>query len=376
MVEMVAESTPHRRPGEHEFIEAGLLDPSAPSAAVRRELLEWLSQLGFTVAEMVAADGAGELSALVGDRLARRGLSLTMSDVADRTGLSVDRLIDVRLAAGLPAVGADAPEYSERDLAVFELLADASELFSWVELLQFVRVVGSSIARITDAATSLFLDDVERPLRAAGATEFDLARHNEWASEMAVEVNALLAMLMRSHLSASIERSRQAQARAAAPGPLVPMAVGFIDLVGFTARSADLTPEELVALISRFESVAHDLVAGAGGRMVKLIGDEVMFVAVDPDTGCQIAIDLLRVFGEDETLTPRGGLAYGDVLARSGDFFGPTVNLAARLVDLAVPHEVLTTPATVTVAGRDATPAGRRILKGFPGTVEVVSLEP
>lgn len=373
---MVAESVPHPRPGVEEFEAAGLLDPSAPSADVRRELLDWLAHLGFSVAEMVAADQAGELSALVGDRLARRGLTITMADVSARTGLPVDRLVDVRLAAGLPAVDVDAPEYAERDLAVFQLLANASEMFSWTELLQFVRVVGSSIARITDAATSLFLDDVERPLRAAGGTELDLARHNEWASEMAVEVNALLAMLMRSHLSASIGRSRQAQARAVAPGPLVPMAVGFIDIVGFTARSADLDPEELVGLISRFESVAHDLVAGAGGRMVKLIGDEVMFVDVDPEIGCQIAVDLLRVFGEDDTLTPRGGLAYGDVLARSGDFFGPTVNLAARLVDLAVPNEVLTTPSTVAAAGRDATPAGRRILKGFPGTVEVVSLEP
>lgn len=373
---MVAEAVPPDRPGVDEFIAAGLLDVSAPGAGVRRELLEWLCQLGFSLDQMAAADRTGELSALVGDRLARRGLTLSMDEVSVRTGLPVDRLIDVRLAAGLPLVPTEAPEYAERDLAVFELLANASELFSWGELLQFVRVVGSSVARITDAATSLFLDDVERPLRAAGATELDLARHNEWASEMAVEVNALLAMLMRAHLSASIERSRQAQARAAAPGPLVPMAVGFIDLVGFTARSIDLDPDELVALISRFESVAHDLVAGAGGRMVKLIGDEVMFVAVDPDTGCQIALDLLRVFGEDETLTPRGGVAYGDVLARSGDFFGPTVNLAARLVDLAVPHEVLTTPATVAAATRDATPAGRRILKGFPGTVEVVSLEP
>lgn len=373
---MVAESVPPRRPGVDDFVAAGLLDVSAPGAAVRQELLEWLSHLGFSIDEMVAADATDELSALVGDRLARRGLTLSMDEVAARTGLPVQRLVDVRLAAGLPAVASDAPEYATRDLAVFELLADASELFSWAELLQFVRVVGSSIARITDAATSLFLDDVERPLREAGATELDLARHNEWASQMAVEVNALLAMLMRSHLSASIERTREAHARAVAPGPLAPMAVGFVDLVGFTARSVDLTPAELVTLIARFESVAHDVVAEAGGRMVKLIGDEVMFVAVDPEIGCRISVDLLRVFGGDETLTPRGGLAYGEVLARSGDFFGPTVNLAARLADLAVPGEVLTTPATVSAARRDATPAGRRILKGFPGTVEVVSLEP
>lgn len=373
---MAAEPVPPGRPDKEAFVRAGLLDPAAPTADVRRELLEWLAQLGFSVDEMAAADATGELSALVGDLLARRGLTLSVSDIAERTGIPIDRLVDVRLAAGLPAVALDAPEYSEGDLAVFELLANASGLFSWAELLQFVRVVGSSIARITDAATSLFLDDVERPLRAAGATEFDLARHNEWASRMAVEVNALLAMLMRSHLAASIVRSREAQARSATAGPLAPMAIGFIDLVGFTARSADLAPEDLVALISRFESVAHDLVAGAGGRMVKLIGDEVMFVSVDPATGWRIALDLMREFGQDETLTPRGGLAYGEVLARSGDFFGRTVNLAARLADLAVPHEVLTTPATAVAAGRDATPAGRRILKGFPGTVEVVSIEP
>jgi adenylate cyclase len=182
-------------------------------------------------------------------------------------------------------------------------------------------------------------------------------------------------MLLRLHLEQSIVRTRAAYGAVGEPGLLVPMAVGFVDLVGFTPRAHALEPAQLADLVARFESSAHDLVTDLGGRLVKLIGDEVMFVAVEAATGCDIAVALLQGFGTDPALTPRGGLAYGDVLARAGDFFGPTVNLAARLAEQAVPGEVLATPAVAEAAPHHRVePAGRRLLKGFPAPVAVVSL--
>jgi len=112
--------------------------------------------------------------------------------------------------------------------------------------------------------------------------------------------------------------------------------------------------------------------------VVKHIGDEVMFVALDAATGCAIAEALLHV-ADAAGIEPRGGVAVGDVISRHGDYYGPVVNLASRLADLAIPGEILVDEATTAAAGGEAgpwsfRPAGRRQLKGFERPVEVFAL--
>jgi adenylate cyclase len=69
---------------------------------------------------------------------------------------------------------------------------------------------------------------------------------------------------------------------------------------------------------------------------VKMIGDEVMFVTDEPASGARIAVALAEAYADDETLPDvRVGLAMGPALAREGDYFGPTVNLASRIVNIA-----------------------------------------
>lgn len=119
-------------------------------------------------------------------------------------------------------------------------------------------------------------------------------------------------------------------------------AIGFADLVSFTERSATLGRHELAALVQAFEDTARDVVTAAGARVVKMIGDEVLFVADDLPTAAQVSLDLIdaiRALPAD--LTVRASLVWGRVLSRSGDVFGPTVNLAARLADVAEPGSVL-----------------------------------
>lgn len=127
--------------------------------------------------------------------------------------------------------------------------------------------------------------------------------------------------------------------------------------------------------IRDFEGRAHDVVTGFGARVVKLIGDEVMFVSTDPAAACRAGHALMEGFGhEDERVLPRGGLAFGDVLVRSGDYYGSVVNLASRLVDEAVPQEMLVTEELAeAAAGCEFEPAGRRMVKGFDAPVSVRS---
>ena len=116
------------------------------------------------------------------------------------------------------------------------------------------------------------------------------------------------------------------------------------------------------------------MASARNGRIVKHIGDEVMFVALDGASGCAIAREITDSFGDG--IEPRGGVCFGDVIVRHGDYYGKVVNLASRLAELAIPGEVLVDAETSRWAG-DAVEfrsAGRRLLKGYDEPVEVYSV--
>ena len=127
-----------------------------------------------------------------------------------------------------------------------------------------------------------------------------------------------------------------------APGQSPEMAVGFADMVGFTLLSQHLSDEELAAVVRRFEEISHDIVTNARGRVVKMIGDEVMFVVDNVADAARIGLGLADAYADDDLLSDvRVGLAFGPVLLRDGDYFGPTVNLAHRIVNIGNPGTVL-----------------------------------
>jgi adenylate cyclase len=113
-------------------------------------------------------------------------------------------------------------------------------------------------------------------------------------------------------------------------------------MVGFTLLSQHLSDEELAAVVRRFEEISHDIVTSARGRVVKMIGDEVMFVVDGVTDAACIGLELADAYADDDLLSDvRVGLACGPVLLRDGDYFGPTVNLAHRIVNIANPGTVL-----------------------------------
>lgn len=339
-------------------------------------IIEWLETLGLTDVELASALADPHVPELVLSLLQSGDGVLSLREVAEQSGVPIEDVREVRLAAGLEPVEDDALVYEEPDVEAFTTLKLGLELFSKDELLSFIRVVGSSMNRIAEAANSLFRGDVERPMRTSGASTADIVRTTIEAQNLALSLTSVMRMMMRQHMIQSVDRARRAYAGTSRADLMAPMAVGFVDLVGFTPLSADLDPQQLSEVVARFEATATDTITALGGRLVKLIGDEVMFVAVEPADGCRIAEGLLHRFGSDPELTPRGGMAYGPVLARGGDYFGSTVNLAARLVDQAVPGEVLLTAELAAHAPMPVEPGGRRMLKGFADPVAVSSLTP
>ncbi|MEM7284785.1 MAG: adenylate/guanylate cyclase domain-containing protein [Actinomycetota bacterium] len=355
------------------FCAAGLYDPMASNAADTRALIERLLDLGWTADQILSATADSDLSQVAFDANVPMAPQYTLPEAAEMLGISPEAFDQLRRTAGLAPRPFDEPAFTEAEVGAFVGMQQGRELFTMAEANHFARVLGSSMARVADAAVSLFLIDVEGPVREAGGSELDVVKLNEKALRALDGVASSLDPLLRMHMEDAIKRSRRSRLPDDDPN-ISRMCVGFIDLVGFTAFSERSSVAEIGRLVRGFEDRAYDLVADHGGRVVKLIGDEVMFVSVDPAVAVEIAMALIGEF-RGEHVTPRGGLAHGELLTRGGDYYGPIVNLASRIGDLAVPCELLATPEIAErVPGHSFEPAGRRQLKGFAEPVALVSL--
>lgn len=369
-------STQHDREGE--YISAGLYDPETDSEKGRLELLDWLVTKGFTIDEMVGGLQTDRIGSMAGDRRLVPGELLKRDDALKIAGIDADQFDrSVRAFGFVPINGSPEGEVGvtaeeARTMAYIDVLGD---MFSIDEAMSFLRVVGSSLSRIAEAGVSVFLSDVESQLLTDGSSELVLAHKVEEAVGLMDGFLTQLDSIYRRQLLQAIERTRRT-AISVTERFQYRYAVGFVDLVGFTEIAGQMPVRTLAAFLRDFEARAYDVVTAAGAQVVKLIGDEVMFVSTDPGAACVAASELMSGFGaEHERIVPRGGLAYGDVLVRGGDYYGPVVNLASRLVNEAVPQELLVTEELAEASDRcEFEPAGRRMVKGFSDPITVRSL--
>jgi adenylate cyclase len=316
---------------------------------VERSLRRFLRRRGASESETDNAARSGYLALLVLDREILPGARrYTMAELAQRGGTDLDTARAVWRAIGFPDFPDDLAAFTDSDVSAMRSFIETFSqpmVIEWsleVALSQ-ARVVSSALARIADAVT----DDIARSFRAAadaGISDEDLARRLAERVDFDA-IQELVGHVFRVQLRSTVWR-RLAGAEPEAPGT-VRGGVGFVDLVGYTALVEELDDEDLTRLVSRFADVAHDTVVAAGGRIVKTIGDEVMFVTDTGATAAAIAVRLTeRSTGDDLLPDTRAGVAAGHLVAREGDYFGPVVNLAARLTELARPGTVLA-PADV-----------------------------
>ena len=265
----------------------------------------------------------------------------------------------------------DRPMFSEDDAELTGFLVQANPVGEHGG--ELLRVLGSSLARVAEAAVSVYVQTQEPAVDSPELDVLAWAREQAAVSAAALRLGDSMGSVFAHHMRDAIDRQRAAQAEVT-DRSLYRLAVGFVDLVGFTPFSLHTSPTSLLELIGQFEGRAFEVAAEHRGRIVKHIGDEVMFVAPDAAAGCAIAQVLTAALASD--IEPRGGVCFGDVISRHGDYYGPVVNLASRLADLAVPGEVLVDAETArSAAGTfELRPAGRRQLKGFDHPVEVYSL--
>jgi adenylate cyclase len=358
--------------GEHlnRWIEAGLYDPDASGADATRLVLEFYDSIGVDPAdyEGVAPE---ELIPRVNNRFLRPGERISGDDVRDAVGVSDATFSQLCRAAGYLPDG----EFTDIDVEAFRSFGLAGEIFSEEALLEFARVLTAAMAKVADATSALFRVDLGPQVEAGGGAEVEYARLNY---ETAALIDVIYAPMKAFFLNQLIDAVRLSdQGRRAVTGTAtttIKVAVGFVDIVGYTRLSASVDPDDLARFIRDFEAQAIGLVADNGGRLVKLIGDEVMFVALDPGEAVGVAAAILDAFGGTNA-APRAGIAYGEVVALGGDYYGEVVNLASRITDQAVPGEVLVDEATASAtSARRFERAGRRQLKGFDQPVALSAL--
>jgi adenylate cyclase len=358
--------------GEHlrRWIEAGFYDPDANGADGTRLVLEFYESIGVDPAdyEGVAPD---DLIPKVNNRFLRPGPRISANDVRDAVGLSDATFSKLCRAAGYSPDG----EFTEIDVEGFKSFAIAGSMFTEEALLEFARVLTAAMAKVADATSALFRVDVAPQVEADGGAEVEYARLNYQTSSLIDVIYAPMKAFFLNQLIDAVRLSDQGrQAVTSTATTTIKVAVGFVDIVGYTRLSASVSPDDLARFIRDFEAQAIGLVADNGGRLVKLIGDEVMFVALDPGEAVAVAAAILEAFGGTDS-APRAGIAYGEVVALGGDYYGEIVNLASRITDQAVPGEVLVDEATASATSeRCLERAGRRQLKGFDQPISLSAL--
>ncbi|MCM0617287.1 adenylate/guanylate cyclase domain-containing protein [Paenarthrobacter sp. TYUT067] len=314
---------------------------------------------GVMSAERLAIK-ALEAKLLGGERKLRR------REVAAGAGVSILSARKIWRALGFPNFGDEDVAFTERDQAALSSILDLVRAGLLTE--EAAISVTRSIGQMTDRMVVWQIEALVEDMVSEQGIPDAVAR-KQLVAQLPALVDSLEEILVYSYrrqLNAGVQRlAVRAEAGLQAseegregdeddsPLPLA-RAVGFADLVSYTSLSRRMNEKTLAQLVQRFENKCAEIISVGGGRLVKTVGDEVLYIAETPAAGAEISLALAQAFTEDEILPQcRVSMVWGRILSRLGDIYGPTVNLAARLTTLAQPGTVLVDAMTAAALGQD-----------------------
>ena len=311
------------------------------------------------------------------DAILRSAPEFDAPEVAGQTGVTVEQARRLWRALGFPEfVGEKA--YTAADVeAVATLMSfvDAGAV-DFDMAVNLTRGVGQTMARLADWEVSTLVSRVEEMERGDQATGSRIGSALRLIEEVNPPFERLLVYAWRRHLAAAVGRI---EAMGAKDEDLhtIDVTVGFADLVSFTALSNTLDRDEIGDLAEVFESRCQDVVARFGGRIIKSLGDSVLVVTNGAEDAVAVAEGIINVIGRDAKMPDvRLGLASGPVIQRLGDIFGPPVNMAARLTQVARRNRLIVDQNTADLlppAEWESRRLPARPVRGF-GLVEPVAL--
>ncbi|MTV24282.1 hypothetical protein FTX61_02420 [Nitriliruptoraceae bacterium ZYF776] len=297
-----------------------------------------LEELGLDHDEAVAAVAEGRVALALASRVIGGDDAYRLEELAAASGVPAELLQRVRIASGLPVPD----RFGEADLQWARLLAQLLEVLPPDVVIASARARGTALAMVVRADVGAVRDELLLPMRQAGADDLTVAvTMAQAARELDGLSRELLTITYGLHLRHQLS-SELSSTLSRSDSPHVHLAVGFVDVVGWTALSSRIDPAGLEEVLDVFEARVVEIAAPRPEvSAVKFLGDAAMLVAPDAATLTEAMVELTTEVAELEDVPLRGGLAAGDCLVREGDIFGPPVNLAARLTDLARPWRLL-----------------------------------
>ena len=261
----------------------------------------------------------------------------TRLQVAQRAGMPPERTQRLWRALGFADVADDDVVFTDADIAALGVLGELihSGFVGPDTEATIARAVGQSLSRLADWQTDLLADVLSR--RDDDGPPVGPGQAVDAARTLLPLLRSVQDYVWRRHLAANADRLLAV----AGPADRRELAVGFVDLVEYTSRSRGMGGRELGRMVEDFESAAAEVIARHAGRVVKTVGDGVLFTAVSAVDAVEIGLDLPDLWAADDRPPLRTGAAYGPVLTRRGDVYSPVVNLASRLTSIARPGTVL-----------------------------------
>jgi adenylate cyclase len=367
------------------FMTPGDGDTFSSGDVLRARWIRSLEQAGVPLDGMAAAvrDGALSFSYLdmsAFDRFA--GLSsTTFQRLSDETGIPFDLLSVVREALGYPEPKAE--DYVREDeLSVIGAVEfQLSKGFRPIMIERWLRVYGDSFRRIAETETDAYRREVVVPLLETGMSEremLDVQAH--LGSEMGPLIERALLAIYHGHQERTwtrvwMESVEGALEKAGLHSQLHSQpAVSFLDLTGYTQLTEEHGDEAAADLAGRLRDVVRQTSLTHEGESVKFLGDGVMFYFPNPTNSVLAALDMVERAATKSLPPARVGIHAGPVVFQEGDYFGRTVNIAARITDYSRPGEVLVSRDVVDSASADGlsfTQIGPVTLKGVAGPIHL-----
>lgn len=267
--------------------------------------------------------------------------TMTILDLAQRLNSSVEQVQQYWLAAGFPKADPDKVMFTDVDYEAMKVWQEniESNQLSQNTVTSLMRaqshmndrlVLWQLESLVSDLQQRYGLDDSEARLLLLDRIDqyIDLLQQQvgyAWRRQLA-------SLLLTTNQEVML-RDRSEKSPDAYP---LERSLGFVDMVAYTRRSKVMNASDLTDLVQRFDSISRSVITSRGGRVVKTIGDAVLYIAHELPVAADIVCALMNELQAEEQMLPvRASLVHGWVVSRSGDIFGPCVNLASRLVDVA-----------------------------------------
>jgi adenylate cyclase len=332
------------------------LFPSSDVHVVR--LMAGFEEAGISLEDVARGVAGGDLSFPLGLFLPEPARSAaTYEELAARLERSPDLLRRLSGEFGLPPPADD--RVREEDAKMLSLLLAKLDLATEDELSRFARLYGGTVQRMVDSGLQFF----DRVVRQRVGT-FELSDEEkdslvyERAAGFTELVSSVVPWLQQRHREHSVleyivvvTEGFMEERGITPPQPRQPPAIAFLDLTGYTTLAEERGDEAAAELAASLASIVQETAQARRGRPVKWLGDGVMFHFSDPSGAILTGLELVEQTEKAISVPARVGINAGAVIAQEGDYFGRTVNIAARITDYARPHEVLVSEEAKRSAG-------------------------